>query len=98
MNGNATLLEQAAAGDQYILSGRSDHDRLRMLSEIHDTETRKLLRIRPLLFNFGVWRRVEAAQKEGKSGRPSGHKLVKTISTSHGLKGSREDRRSVRAC
>jgi SAM-dependent methyltransferase len=44
MNGNATVLKQAAVGDQYILSGRSDHDRLRMLSEMHDSETRTLLR------------------------------------------------------
>jgi 2-polyprenyl-3-methyl-5-hydroxy-6-metoxy-1,4-benzoquinol methylase len=33
-------------GDRYILtgSGRSDHDRLRMISEIHDGRTRELLR------------------------------------------------------
>ncbi len=31
-------------GDKYILPGRGDHDRLRVISEIHDGETRKLLR------------------------------------------------------
>src|SRR5499427_3091655 len=32
-------------GDKYLLgSGRSDHDRLRVLSEIHDGRTRELLR------------------------------------------------------
>jgi SAM-dependent methyltransferase len=30
-------------GDNYILPGRSDHDRLRVISEIHDGETRELL-------------------------------------------------------
>jgi hypothetical protein len=40
--------EQAAMatiGDKYILtgSGRSDHDRLRVISEIHDGRTRELL-------------------------------------------------------
>lgn len=44
MSGNATALKRAAVGDQYILSGLSDHDRLRMLSEMHDSETRRLLR------------------------------------------------------
>ena len=33
-----------AVGDNYILPGQSDHDRLRVLSEIHDGETRQLLR------------------------------------------------------
>jgi SAM-dependent methyltransferase len=33
----------AAVGDNYILKGRSDHDRLRMISEIHDGATRELL-------------------------------------------------------
>jgi SAM-dependent methyltransferase len=31
-------------GDNYILPGQSDHDRLRVISEIHDGETRLLLR------------------------------------------------------
>ncbi|MFO1460348.1 MAG: methyltransferase domain-containing protein [Verrucomicrobiota bacterium] len=30
-------------GDNYILPGRSDHDRLRIISEIHDGATRQLL-------------------------------------------------------
>src|SRR3982750_550775 len=31
-------------GDRYLLgSGRSDHDRLRVISEIHDSRTRELL-------------------------------------------------------
>src|SRR6516225_12286427 len=30
-------------GDNYILPGRSDHDRLRVISEIHDEQTRNLL-------------------------------------------------------
>ena len=30
-------------GDKYILGGRSDHDRLRVISEIHDGRTRELL-------------------------------------------------------
>jgi SAM-dependent methyltransferase len=30
-------------GDNYILPGRSDHDRLRVISEIHDDQTRELL-------------------------------------------------------
>jgi len=30
-------------GDNYILPGRSDHDRLRVISEIHDNQTRELL-------------------------------------------------------
>ena len=34
----------AAVGDNYILPGKSDHDRLRVISEIHDGETRQLLR------------------------------------------------------
>jgi SAM-dependent methyltransferase len=34
----------AAVGDNYILPGQSDHERLRMLSEIHDGATRELLR------------------------------------------------------
>lgn len=32
-----------AVGDNYILPGRSDHDRLRVISEIHDGATRELL-------------------------------------------------------
>jgi SAM-dependent methyltransferase len=32
-----------SVGDNYILPGRSDHDRLRVISEIHDNETRELL-------------------------------------------------------
>ena len=35
----------AVVGDNYILSGRSDHDRLRMISEVHDGATRELLRL-----------------------------------------------------
>jgi len=31
-------------GDNYILPGQSDHDRLRVISEIHDSATRELLR------------------------------------------------------
>jgi SAM-dependent methyltransferase len=31
-------------GDNYIFPGQSDHDRLRVISEIHDMSTRKLLR------------------------------------------------------
>jgi SAM-dependent methyltransferase len=34
----------AVVGDNYILPGQSDHDRLRVISEIHDGETRLLLR------------------------------------------------------
>ena len=34
----------AGVGDNYILPGRSDHDRLRVISEIHDGRTRELLR------------------------------------------------------
>jgi len=35
----------SAIGDKYLLgSGRSDHDRLRVISEIHDGRTRELLR------------------------------------------------------
>src|SRR5215475_11499815 len=30
-------------GDNYILPGQSDHDRLRVISEIHDGATRELL-------------------------------------------------------
>ena len=30
-------------GDNYIFPGRSDHDRLRVISEIHDNQTRELL-------------------------------------------------------
>ena len=33
-------------GDQYILGGgRSDHDRLHVISEIHDGDTRELLKL-----------------------------------------------------
>ena len=32
-----------AVGDNYILPGQSDHDRLRVISEIHDGATRDLL-------------------------------------------------------
>ena len=31
-------------GDNYILPGQDDHDRLRMISEIHDGDTQELLR------------------------------------------------------
>ena len=34
----------AAVGDNYILPGQSDHDRLRVISEIHDGATREWLR------------------------------------------------------
>ena len=30
-------------GDRYILAGKHDHDRLRVISEIHDGRTRELL-------------------------------------------------------
>src|SRR5262245_26640394 len=33
----------STVGDNYILPGRSDHDRLRVISEIHDEQTRELL-------------------------------------------------------
>jgi SAM-dependent methyltransferase len=33
-----------SVGDKYILPGQSDHDRLRVISEIHDGATRELLR------------------------------------------------------
>ena len=33
----------ATVGDNYILPGKSDHDRLRTISEIHDGRTRELL-------------------------------------------------------
>ena len=33
----------SSVGDNYILPGRSDHDRLRVISEIHDDQTRDLL-------------------------------------------------------
>lgn len=33
----------STVGDKYILGGRSDHDRLRVISEIHDGRTRELL-------------------------------------------------------
>ena len=35
----------ATVGDNYILPGQSDHDRLRMISEIHDGATHDLLRL-----------------------------------------------------
>lgn len=35
----------AGVGDNYILPGKSDHDRLRVISEIHDGSTRELLRL-----------------------------------------------------
>jgi cyclopropane fatty-acyl-phospholipid synthase-like methyltransferase len=31
------------AGDRYLLAGKRDHDRLRVISEIHDVQTRALL-------------------------------------------------------
>ena len=34
----------AAVGDKYILPGQDNHGRLRMISEIHDGNTRELLR------------------------------------------------------
>jgi hypothetical protein len=30
-------------GDRHVLAGRHDHDRLRVISEIHDGRTRDLL-------------------------------------------------------
>jgi SAM-dependent methyltransferase len=39
----AILRDMSRVGDNYILPGRSDHDRLRTISEIHDGETRELL-------------------------------------------------------
>jgi len=33
-----------SVGDKYILPGRDDHDRLRMISEIHDARTQALLK------------------------------------------------------
>src|SRR5262245_55166674 len=33
----------SGVGDNYILPGRRDHDRLRVISEIHDEQTRDLL-------------------------------------------------------
>ena len=37
-------MKMSTLGDKYILgSGRSDHDRLRVISEIHDDRTRALL-------------------------------------------------------
>ena len=40
-----TVPRMSTIGDKYILtgSGRSDHDRLRIISEIHDDRTRELL-------------------------------------------------------
>lgn len=35
----------ATVGDNYILPGQSDHDRLRVISEIHDDATHDLLRL-----------------------------------------------------
>src|SRR5262249_50234287 len=38
-------MRQTTIGDKYLLgAGRSDHDRLRVISEIHDSRTRELLR------------------------------------------------------
>ncbi len=41
-----------AVGDNYILPGQSDHDRLRMISEIHDEATQDLLRLAGLAPGF----------------------------------------------
>ena len=38
------IFEMSTVGDNYILPGQSDHDRLRVISEIHDGETQELLR------------------------------------------------------
>ena len=38
----------AIVGDNYILPGKSDHDRLTMISEVHDGATRELLRLAAL--------------------------------------------------
>jgi SAM-dependent methyltransferase len=35
--------KMSSVGDNYILKGKSDHDRLRVISEIHDDQTRELL-------------------------------------------------------
>jgi len=37
------VISMATIGDRYVLAGKHDHDRLRVISEIHDGRTRDLL-------------------------------------------------------
>jgi len=38
------LRAMTSVGDNYILPGKEDHDRLRMISDLHDERTHTLLR------------------------------------------------------
>ncbi len=43
MDAPVILTRMSRVGDNYIFPGQSDHDRLRVISEIHDDQTRELL-------------------------------------------------------
>src|SRR5262249_16154861 len=87
----------AAVGDNYILPGQSDHDRLRMISEIHDTATRDLLRragfvrgCRFVEFGSGMgyvtrWASAEGARATGIDANEAQVKASQALADAEGL-------------
>jgi SAM-dependent methyltransferase len=87
----------AAVGDNYILKGQSDHDRLRMISEIHDGATRELLRhagfakgCRYVEFGCGLgyvtrWAAAEGAVATGIDANEEQVKACREIARSEGI-------------
>lgn len=87
----------AVVGDNYILPGQSDHDRLRMISEIHDESTRELLRRAGLTrgsrfveFGCGMgyvtrWAAAEGAHATGIDANAEQVKACQTLAENEGL-------------
>jgi ubiquinone/menaquinone biosynthesis C-methylase UbiE len=87
----------AAVGDNYILPGQDDHDRLRMISEIHDGDTQELLRragffrgCRFVEFGCGMgyvtrWAASEGAQAIGLDANEEQIRASQELATQEGL-------------
>jgi SAM-dependent methyltransferase len=86
-------------GDNYILPGQADHDRLRVISEIHDGETHVLLRragffrgCRFVEFGCGVgyvtrWAASEGANASGLDANEEQIKASQELANRQGLTG-----------
>jgi SAM-dependent methyltransferase len=91
-----TLLK--SVGDNYILPGKSDHDRLRVISEIHDASTRELLLLAGLIrgsrfveFGCGMgyvsrWAASEGAHATGIDVNEEQVQASRSLAETEGLK------------
>ena len=88
-----------SVGDKYILPGKDDHDRLRMISEIHDGRTQALLKRAGLSANsrfvefgcgLGYVTRWAAAGRISSIRTPGGHRRFRESEVRALLEGEEE--------